>query len=80
MKKLNNLMSVKAYLDHLSKKPISDFDSEEYLPLEEFFFDKKNEYSAIESDCRAFIFNDYMDGKISFEQMLCEIKKHGGNY
>lgn len=79
MVKLKNLEDVKEYLDYLAKKPVDSFECEEYLPLEEFFFNGEK-YNKIESDCRAFTFNEYMDGKISFEKMLNEIKKYGGSY
>lgn len=78
MYKITNLSEAKKYLDYLSKKAVSEFDTEEYLPLQEFFF--KGNFDGVERDIHAFIFNDYLDGKISFDQLLKEIKKYGGKF
>lgn len=78
MYKITNLSEAKKYLDYLSKKAVSEFDIEEYLPLQGFFF--KDNSDGVESDIHAFIFNDYLDGKISFDQLLKEIKKYGGQF
>ena len=78
MYKITNLNEAKKYLDYLAKKPISEFESEEYLPLQEFFF--KNDSDGVESDVHTFIFNDYLNGKTSFDDMLEEIKKYGGRF
>ena len=42
-----------------------------YVPLEEFF--APNEKDATKMDLRCFIYNEHMDTKISFEEMLRRI-------
>ena len=78
MYKITNLNEAKKYLDYLSKKSVSEFDIEEYLPLQEFFF--KGATDGVKSDIQAFIFNDYLNGKISFDALLKEIQKNGGKF
>lgn len=77
MYKITNLSEAKKYLNYLSKKPLSEFDCEEYLPLQEFFF--KDTSDGVRSDIQTFIFNAYLDGKISFDELLKEIQNNGGN-
>ena len=78
MYKITNLNEAKKYLDYLSKKSVSEFDIEEYLPLQEFFFNDTTD--GVKSDIQAFIFNDYLNGKISFDTLLKEIQKNGGKF
>lgn len=69
--KLNNLSDVQHYLDKWCNVPAEKLPFNFYVPLEEFF--APNEKDAIQMDLRCFIYNDYMDKKISFEEMLKQI-------
>lgn len=69
--KLNNLSDVQHYLDKWCNVPAEKLQFDFYVPLEEFF--APNEKDAIQMDLRCFIYNDYMDKKISFEEMLKQI-------
>lgn len=69
--KLNHLLDVQRYLDRWCDVPAEDLPDDFYAPLEEFF--APNEKDAVQMDLRCFIYNDYMDKKISFEEMLNQI-------
>ena len=75
MLKLISLEDVKGYLDRLKLKEANEFQGEEYLPLDEYFMKICQHNSVLDTDMRQLTFNEYMDGKITFEEMLAEIKK-----
>lgn len=76
MVNLNTLEDVKRYLDRLKLKSADDFEVEEYVPLQEFFMKICKYNTEIHFDLRAFTFNEYMDGKITFDKMIEKIKKY----
>ena len=75
MVKLITLEDVKRYLDRLKLKEVNEFQGEEYIPLDEYFMKICQHNSVLDIDMRQLTFNEYMDGKITFEEMLAEIEK-----
>ena len=69
--KLANLLDIQLYLDKWCNVPAGKLPFDFYVPLEEFF--APNEKDVTQMDLRCFIYNDYMDKKISFEEMLKQI-------
>lgn len=76
MTKLQSLEEVKMYLDRLALKSADKFESKDYIPLDEYFMSICKKNSFIDIDLMNFTFNDYMDGKITFEHMVDEIMKN----
>ena len=69
--KFDSLLDVQHYLDKWCDVPEEEVPDDFYVPLEEFF--APNEKDVTQMDLRCFIYNDYMDKKISFEEMLKQI-------